>query len=283
MKRLLEREQLLLDLRRIAKNNYILSKGESVEQYLKQMLKFIGDADAQLRDELIYETFCEWICDKAYVGDDELRKMLAVLLDSSHLFSHIGNDGDHTVLTRSFSALVIVLVLMEHRKRAILDADLFMQTRKAIIQYLMQEADFRGYMPDCGWAHAAAHGADMLDELVQCRESDHTVLHEILACIKRILRNGRYMLCHEEDERLARVAARVFDLHVSFRTHLQAWLEELTDYEGVKIERMRYLARVNAKNFVRSFYFRLLHGKTMDDNITLLADIEKKMNRFVGR
>jgi hypothetical protein len=277
------KEQLLLDLRRIAKNNYLLPEGESVEQYLDPMLKYIGDTDTELRDELIYETFCEWIYEKAYVTDDRLRQMLAALLNNDHLMYHIGNDGDSSVFTRSFSALAIVLILTEHRKRAILDADLFTQAKNAAIAYLMQEKDFRGFVPEYGWAHAAAHGADVLEELVQCKESDQTVLQEILDCMKRVLRNGRYMLCHEEDERLARVAHQIFKMHAPFRIQLQTWLENLTDYAVIENPQIQYIARVNTKHFVRSFYFRLMHLGIKDDIITLLTDTEKKLNRFAGK
>lgn len=277
------KEQLLLDLRRIAKNNYLLIEGESVEPYLDPMLKYIGDTDAELRDELIYETLSEWIGEKAYVTDDRLRQMLAVLLNNDHLLYHIGNDGDNSVFTRSFSALAIVLILTEHRKRKVLDADLFAQAKNAVIAYLMQENDFRGFVPEYGWAHAAAHGADVLEELVQCKECDQSVLQEILDCMKRVLCNGRYMLCHEEDERLTRVVHQVFKKHAPFRIHLQTWLESLTDFQDIENPQMQYIARINTKNFVRSFYFRLMHLGISDDIITLLKDTEKKLNRFAGK
>jgi hypothetical protein len=278
-----DREQLLLDLRRIAKNNYLLMEGETVEPYLDPMLIYIGDTDSELRDELIYETFSGWIGQKAYVTDDRLRQMLAVLLDSGHLLYHIGSDGDSSVFTRSFSALAIVLILTEHRKRTVLDADLFALTKNTVIAYLMQEKDFRGFVTEYGWAHAAAHGADVLEELVLCKESDQSVLQEILDCMKRVLCNGRYMLCHEEDERLARVAHQILQKHAPFRIHLQTWLESLTDFPGIENPQMQYIARINTKNFVRSFYFRLMHLGITDDIITLLTDTEKKLNRFAGK
>lgn len=277
------KEQLLLDLRRVAKNNYLLDAGESAEQYITPMLKHIGDTDAELRDELIYEAFCAWICEKAYVKEERLRQLLEVLLDSDHLLYHIGSDGDSTVFTRSFSALAIVLIFMKHREREILSADQFLHAKNTIIQYLLHENDFRGFVPEYGWAHAAAHGADMLKELVQCKECGQTVLREVLDCIKRVLRNERYMLCHEEDERLASVAFLILRLHVPFRVPLQTWLKALLDYTEIENYQKQYIARINTKNFVRSFYFRLKYLGTADDIFALLEDTEKKMNRFAGK
>lgn len=277
------REQLLLDLRRIARNDYLLQEGETAEQYIEPMLKYIGNEDAQLRDELIYETFSVWICEKAYVKDDGLRKLLDILLDKDHLLYHIGNDGDSTVFTRSFSALAIVLIMMEHRKRSILNANQFEHAKNTIISYHLKENDFRGFVHESGWAHAAAHGADMLKELVQCKECDQAVLLKILDCMKRIFRNGRYMLCHEEDERLTSVAFQIFILHTPFKNNLRSWLETLTDYTDMDNWQLQYTTRINTKNFVRSFYFRLMHSTVTDDIITQLLSIEKKLNRFAGK
>ena len=52
-----EKQQLILDLRRIRDNDYNLIEGEIVSDYLDLMLKYIGDHDAELRDDLIYLTF----------------------------------------------------------------------------------------------------------------------------------------------------------------------------------------------------------------------------------
>lgn len=278
-----ERERLLLDLRRIAGNGYLLEKGEDAQEYLNLMLRHIGDTDAELRDTLIYETFCQWISEKARLSDDALRRILAVLLDHDHLFCHMGNDGDSTVLTRSFSVLAVVQILAEHRKRAILDRELFEQTKNAIVRYCAQEMDLRGYQPDFGWAHAAAHGADALEELVQCRECDAAAIREILACMKRMMQNGRYLLCHEEDERLVRAAHHMLSGPAAFRALLRAFMKDVAAYAGADDPRMQYIARVNTKNFVRSFYFRLLHANTEEDFRALLADVEKQMNRFAPK
>ncbi|WP_245850681.1 DUF2785 domain-containing protein [Paenibacillus herberti] len=42
------------------------------------------------------------------------------------------------------------------------------------------------------WAHGAAHGADALDEIVQCEECTAEIHKEVLSAIQKVLFNGTY-------------------------------------------------------------------------------------------
>ncbi len=274
-----EREKLLLDLRRIAENGYNLPDGESVHEYVDMMLLYIGDADPELRDDLIYSTFCEWICEKEYFSDEDLKYILNILIDENHLFYCIGNDGDNTVFTRTFSALVIVLILMQHRKIPFLSYDMFIQVKNAIINFYGREGDLRGYIEKYGWAHAAAHGADALNELIQCQESNTEIFCEILDAIKKVLYNTKYLFCNEEDERIARVVYRMIKKNSVDYQSFSSWFEELTQCCDWERTREQYIERVNTKNFVRSLYFKLVHNKDFPDISSTLINIEKKLNR----
>lgn len=52
-----EKEQLKLNLRSIKDNEYNLGENENINDYVNLMLKYIGDNDPEVRDELIYTTF----------------------------------------------------------------------------------------------------------------------------------------------------------------------------------------------------------------------------------
>jgi len=60
------REELVQDLRSFAKDEYNLPSLVTLNQYTAAMLRYIGDADMELRDELICSTFYEWIGEKKY-------------------------------------------------------------------------------------------------------------------------------------------------------------------------------------------------------------------------
>lgn len=276
-----EKEQLKLDLQRIQKNKYELTEKEKVRDYIPLMLKYIGDTDSELRDNLIYDTFYEWICEKKYLNEDELIQILLVSMDDGHLFYHIGSDKDDTVFTRTFSVLVVVLILSEHRKKPFLKYDLFIKTKDNLIRYYKEEKDLRGYTGRAGWAHGAAHGADAMDELVQCKESDESVYQEILEAIQVVLFNDKYTFCNEEDERMARVILRIIKGNCMSYHFLCSWFEGLSQCCDWKKDRRQYITRINTKNFIRSVYFKLMHYDDTLDIIKIIFKVEEKLNHFL--
>ncbi|MEN6314944.1 MAG: DUF2785 domain-containing protein [Clostridiaceae bacterium] len=275
-----EKEQLILNLIKLRDNNYDLAEGENVHSYAGLMLRYIGDPDPELRDDLIYSTFCEWICGKEYFNEEELRRMLSLLLDDNHLFYHIGSFGDNTVFTRTFSILAVVLILSRHREKPFLDNKMFTMAKDKLLAYYRREKDLRGYTDDCGWAHGAAHGADAMDELVQCGESDESVCIEVLEAIQAVLWNGKDLLCNEEDERIARVVYRIIRNNLMPSPLIHNWILGLSRCCEWDKTRIQYVARVNSKNLVRCLYFKLEHNNFTSDIKNTLITVEKKLNRF---
>lgn len=276
-----EKEKLKLDLQRIQKNQYELAEGESISDYIILLLRYIGDVDSELRDDLIYATLCEWICEKEYFSDVELTQILKILMDERHLFYYIGNDEDDTVFTRTFSVLAVVLVLFEHRKKPFLEYDLFLKTKDNLIRYYQEEKDLRGFVGKMGWAHGAAHGADAMDELVQCIENDGLICQEILEAIQKVLFNGKYTFYNEEDERIARVILRIIKGNCLSYQSLRNWIEGLSQCCDWEKDRKQYVARVNTKNFIRCLYFKLIHYDDSLEIIKALFEVEERLNRFL--
>ena len=111
-------------------------------------------------------------------------------VDHEHLFYQIGSDGNDSVFTRTFSVLAIVQIVNRHRKEAFLSVEEFTDMRNKLIEYYTSEKDLRGYVQKSGWAHAAAHGADVMDELIQCSECNEDVFKEILKAFKKIMHDS---------------------------------------------------------------------------------------------
>lgn len=275
------REQLMIDLQRIEENDYELRSGEDIKDYVKLMLEHIGDPEPVLRDELIYSTFYKWINEKRWFNDAELRELLWILLDEQHLFYHIGNKEDLTVYTRTFSVLVVALILQRHREKVILDSSEFIKVKQGLIRYYEEERDLRGYMEKEGWAHAAAHGADALDELVLCSESDAAVREEVLAVIQKMLYNDQYIFRDEEDERIATIIVTIIDHHLLPQQSITDWILNLAQCVSWPRSHSQYVNRINTKNFLRSLYFRLPLTEKNMDIVEVLLKTEKNLNEFV--
>ena len=72
-------------------------------ELLGPMLDHLGSPDPVLRDRLVYATFAYWIELHEVLTVEEVRRVLATVLDDEHLWLGIdGPEGDAT-LTRSFS------------------------------------------------------------------------------------------------------------------------------------------------------------------------------------
>lgn len=152
--------------------------------------------------------------------------------------------------------------------------------KEALIRYYEEEQDLRGFMPEEGWAHAAAHGADALDELVLCSESDAAIREEVLAVIQRMLYNDQHIFRDEEDERIATIVATMIDHHLLPQQSIVDWIRNLEQCGGWPRSRGQYVARVNTKNFVRSLYFRLLPLKNNPAMVEVLLKAEMNLNKF---
>lgn len=196
-------------------------------------------------------------------------------MDERHLFYGIGGRGDETVFTRTFTLLVIGLIIQRHREQPFLNAGEFQQLKTALLRYYTEERDLRGFVEQGGWAHSAAHGADALDELVQCPESDVPVQLEVLEAVRGMLQNGVYTFGDEEDERMATIVDTMLCHNLLAREQIAEWLSSLAACGSQPRSRSQYINRVNCKNFVRSLYFR--RGTELQE-AHLAAEAE--LNRF---
>lgn len=180
----------------------------------------------------------------------------------------------------TFSVLVVVLILQRHIEQPFLDLSEFTHLKERLIGYYIEERDLRGYMTEGGWAHAAAHGADALEELVRCVESDEAVQLEVLAAIQGMLYNGRYVFSDDEDDRIASIVVTIIEhdlLSPSLIIHWFGQLEQCCDWPQ---SRSMYMICTNTKNFLRSLYFRLLHHNRGTELMDAIIKTEAKLNRF---
>ncbi|OKP82498.1 hypothetical protein A3844_18605 [Paenibacillus helianthi] len=274
------RIQLMTDLQRIETEHYRLREGEEHQRFISLMLEYIGDPQPELRDELIYPAFYEWILEQRLFSSDELRGITAVLLDEQHLFHGIGGQGEDTVFTRTFTTLVIGLIIQRHRERPFLDAAGFLKVKTALLRYYIEEKDLRGYVEEGGWAHSAAHGADALDELVQCPECDEPLQLEVLEVVRRKLHNGVYIFRDEEDERMATIVDTMIRGNLLARKRIAEWIGSLAASGSQPGSRSQYINRVNSKNFVRALYFRREREGLGQELHEALLTAELNVNKF---
>lgn len=241
-------------LHAIATQAYAVSPQLHVPTVTAAMMASLGSPDPELRDTLIYGTIAAWT-DTVFTVD-ELRQLYHTARDAHHLFHGIGDQGTDTVFMRSFSLLVMAVILHHHQTRPVLRREELTGTLVYLDTYLAQERDLRGFTGDTGWAHAAAHAADVLDALAQCAEIEASDLHTMLNLIRTFLCNTATILVDEEDERLAMAVLRIIGRGLVSDAQVTTWLRDLvagTDHATDQ----RHVRRINVKHLLRSLYFQV--------------------------
>ncbi|MGG1658311.1 DUF2785 domain-containing protein [Brevibacillus sp. NRS-1366] len=275
------RTTFIQDLQRIEEEHYQLRVGEQLQDFVTLMLQYIGDPQPELRDDLIYPAFYQWIREENRFTEAELRSLLAVLTDEEHLFYQIGSEGDESVFTRTFSVLPIALIMWRHREQPFLDHADFLHLKHSLLRYYKEEKDLRGYLSESGWAHSAAHGADALDELVQCCKSDAALQLDVLAAIVGMLHNGQHIFSEEEDERIATIVDTMIDKDLLPEQEIANWISDLAQCNDWPRSRGQVIARVNSKNFLRSLYFRKRQDNRRKDLVAVILAAEADLNKFI--
>ena len=271
----------------IADNDFALPEQAKAMQRAQEMLPHLGSPDAELRDDLIYSTLAAWIL-ADHFDEDALKSLLQQLLSEEHLFYKLGEADTDSVFMRSFSMLLMPLILSQHRKRPFLMPYELRELKVKLLDYLEREEDLRGYVLEVddageakGWALAVAHAADALDELVQCQELGNEELLEILGAIQRKAAEAKLVYVHAEDERLATPVIAVLGRKVLTPTDVQTWLDGFVPLAQQKEPFPDcYRQAQNVKNFLRSLYFRARKAETAErigeNSATNLAELVGK-------
>jgi len=265
-------ERALKDqLYEIADNDFALPEQAKALPRALEMLPHLGCPNAELRDDLIYSTLATWILADKF-EDDDLKTLLRQLLTEEHLFYKLGESDTDSVFMRSFSALLVPLILSKHRQRPFLMPYELRELKVKLLDYLEKEQDLRGFVLDedeadepKGWAHAVAHTADALGELVQCKELENEELLEILNSIRQKTAEFKIVFVHLEDERLVTPVIAALRRKVLTPTEVQEWLAGFLPLAQQKEPFPDcYRQAQNVKNFLRSLYFRACKPETAD-------------------
>lgn len=244
-------------LREIKKNNYKAPLDIEPFKLALAMMENIGSTDAELRDKLIYSTFCYWI-DGNVFAEEQLEELLDISLDDRHLFYKIGENGEDSVFARTFSILIAALSIYAHRKHKFISEDKLKSVTEKAIRYMAEEKDLRGYVRDKGWAHSTAHGADALDELVQCSTISQEEVIKILEVIKAKVCVNEYAYISEEDERMAVPVVNVIKQNLLEESWIINWIKDFRNIKEIGKYPEDENITVNVKHFLRSLYFQLI-------------------------
>ena len=255
---MLTEQQLKEKLQVLARNKFQPAKNEDLSELIPAMLTYIGSTDSDLRDELIYSAFGTWILHDKRLSQEQLHQLLPIVLDERHMFYGLGGQDTDSVFTRSFSILLLPLLLIAHRAQPFMSVAEVHEVKEKLLDYLAREKDLRGFVSEKGWAHAVAHSADALDDLVQCVEMEHADLAAVLVAIRDVVCATRMGYTHLEDERLVTPVIALLNRQLLPDALVTAWIESFAGrVQLIQTMPERLIIRSNVKNFLQSLYFRL--------------------------
>ncbi len=238
------------------------------------LLENFGSTDPQLRDTLSY-ILMDRLIEEGLLTRGERVALLKAALDDCHLFARIGESGTDSVFRRSFSVLVVPMVLGSDLGTRELPEDLVVWALDRVLAYARAERDWRGYVPDKGWAHAVAHTADALEIAGRHPKTPTTRMSDVLSVIHH-LATVPYPLGYREDDRLAFAAYQLMQSGRLSADAIQAWLDSFQLLIGPD-DQAETLGDANAEHFLRSLYFRF---RAKDREHAWLDPIHAALDRF---
>ncbi|MGE7673010.1 DUF2785 domain-containing protein [Lysinibacillus sp. NPDC094403] len=231
---------------------------EDQTHLVQSMMLHIGSLDSELRDNLIYGLFYELIHEKNLLEHSLLTELLEDSLNNL-LCKGIEESESDLVFTRTFTSLLIALILFRDNADDFLSQQKIADCKDKVLAYLAAETDVRGYVPVKGWAHSVAHMADVIDELVKNSKLNKASYSEIVSALWNAILQENYAFIHNEDER---ILVPIFTMleHGLEEQEIIKLLQELPAFlrgkrEQLDVQHHRILL-FNCKSFVKSFYIK---------------------------
>ncbi len=266
------------ELRNIAKNDFELPEGITEFDAIQKVVRVLSSPDGELRDDLGCTILSKWLLKKKILSNEQLIELLEQATSQDMLFFQLGESDTDSVFLRTFSSLLIALILIRDNEDHFLSRETFLFHMKRLITYCQLEKDYRSYVEGKGWAHGPAHIADALDECVRSRYTEYEECVDLWTGLLSMLRCAPNTFDWEEDERIATAVIAMIELEKVSISTLCDWLEEIE--APVEYDIREEVKRMNFKMFIRCLYMRLRDKNLLGIEENRLFKMERKFNRF---
>ncbi|HEU0214829.1 MAG TPA: DUF2785 domain-containing protein [Jiangellaceae bacterium] len=246
---------------RVVADGYRVPHGAALDDLTTDLVKMLGDGDPRVRDDIAYSVLSTWVSEGVY---DEL---LAGLGDGLVLGLRVGlgEDGTDTVLRRSFSAVGLAAVIARDNAVHTLHPTTVLTWADRSVAWFLAERDLRGWVPERGWVHAGAHGADLLGTLAASRYLGPEELRVLLDVIaERLLIPTEHRFAAGEDDRLAFATMSLLHRDLVSVDELESWLDRVAALwaDPLTPGERESATRTNAVAYARALHLQLLLGVT---------------------
>ena len=242
---------------RVAADGHRVPADQSLTDLTAELTTMLGDPDPHLRDGIAYPTLATWVSEGVY---DDLLEGLGDGMTSG-LTVGLGERDTDSVFRRSFSALVLAECISRANDAHQLGPEVLLRWGDRAAGWLVRERDVRGFVPGKGWAHAVAHGADVIGVLAASPAVGRLELTVLLDVIgDRLLIQTDHRFVDGEDDRLAAATMGILRRDVVSLEVIEPWLTRLTIAAGDVTSAGQSAMAHNAQGFLRALHLQLAFG-----------------------
>jgi len=190
-----------------------------------ELTTMLGSTRPEVRDGTAFPALATWI-DRGIYDD-----LLIGLGDGmvAGLAVGLGESGTDTVFRRSFSALILAACLERDNEQHLVPGAKILEWGDRAATWFLAEKDCRGWVPDKGWAHAVAHGADTIGALGESPHlagPEHALLLDILA-ERVLLQPSDQPLAAGEPDRIAAAVMQILRRNTLSTDVLEPWVHRI--------------------------------------------------------
>lgn len=201
-----------------------------------------------IQNDLISERQMSWLTDY-FVSDEQL-------------FGHIFERANDGIYRRSFSMLLLSLLLFIQRtKKSFMTDKQMSRIIDQVALYSILERDARGFIGNNGWAHAFTHIGNVIAEIIMMPNLVRADKLFVLASMLAGYREINQPLVMGEPERLVEVAVYAAKSHQLYSDYmlitLKLWRKDLVTRRNIESEANWH----QIYNRTRFFHAIILNGK----------------------
>ncbi|MEP7015991.1 MAG: DUF2785 domain-containing protein [Verrucomicrobiota bacterium] len=211
----------------IVEHQFEVPANESAGALALEVADLAASTDPALRDGCGYDILARWIYQDHRLGPAELEVLRKKLIPA--MTGHIGEFGNDSIFSRSFSGLYMSLLAAEDLQKPFMSPDAFKETLATGLRCYAGEKDLRGYVPVKGWAHATAHVADLLKFLSRNEKLSVEQQNQIVAAIMQRCRTTGLVFTWGEDARMAAALLSLVNRKDFDASSFEKWFQSLPD------------------------------------------------------
>ncbi len=247
----------------VLESNMAVPAERPLNDLTAELVTMLGSVDPVERERVAYAVLATWLSEGVY--DDLLVSFGDGV--AKGLTVRLGEVVGDAVFRRTSSALVLGACVARDNGALLLPVDAVVSWADRGLTWFVREKDLRGFVHDKGWAHAVAHGANLIGALARSRHFHHTELAVLLDVIAdRLVAPTDYRLTHGEDDRLAKATMAILRRDVVSPPTLEAWVGRLdavnrrAPTEVGPADEWPPANVHNTRSFLRALYLQLAIG-----------------------